>query len=86
MSYREILRLSALGLSQRTIAGSLSRSRDTVSDVLTRAAKLELQWPLPLELTDEELKKMLFPEKEKIASARVPDCAYIHRELVVCVI
>ena len=81
MSYREILRLSALGLSRRTIAGSLSRSRDTVSDVLTRAAKLGLQWPLPLELTDEELKKMLFPEKEKTASTRIPDCEYIHKEL-----
>jgi transposase len=81
MSYREILRLSALGLSQRTIAGSLSRSRDTVSAVLARAARLELQWPLPLGLTDEELKKMLFPEKEKTASVRVPDCEYIHREL-----
>jgi transposase len=82
MSYREILRLSALGLSQRTVAGSLSRSRDTVSAVLARAAKLELQWPLPLELTDEELKKMLFPEKEKAASVKIPDCEYIHRELV----
>jgi transposase len=81
MSYREILRLSALGLSQRTIAGSLSRSRDTVSAVLSRAAKLELQWPLPLELTDEELKKMLFPEKEKAESVRIPNCEYIHREL-----
>ena len=81
MSYREILRLSSLGLSQRTIAGSLSRSRDTVSDVLARAAKLGLQWPLPLDVTDEELKKMLFPEKEKLASARTPDCEYIHKEL-----
>ena len=81
MSYREILRLSALGLSRRTIAGSLSRSRDTVSDVLARAAKLGLQWPLPLELTDEELKKMLFPEKKEITSVRIPDCEYIYKEL-----
>jgi len=81
MSFREILRLSALGLSRRTIAGSLSRSRDTVSAVLARAAKLGLQWPLPLDITDEELKKMLFPEKEKATSVRQPDCEYIHKEL-----
>ena len=49
MSYREILRLSALGLSRRTIVGSLSRSRDTVSDVLARAAKMGLH---PNELDD----------------------------------
>ena len=81
MSYREILRLSSLGLSQRTIAGSLSRSRDTVSDVLARAIKLGLQWPLPLDITDGELKKMLFPEKERPASVRTPDCEHIHKEL-----
>ena len=53
--YREILRLSSLGLSMRNIAGSVSRSRDTVSEVLKRAAKLGIQWPLPLEMTDAEL-------------------------------
>ena len=42
---------------------------------------LELKWPLPLELTDEELKKILFPEKEKAATVRTPDCEYIHKEL-----
>ena len=79
--YREILRLSSLGLSRRTIAGSVSRSRDTVSDVLARAAKLGLEWPLPLEVTDDELQKMLFPEKGKVKSTRTPDCEYIHKEL-----
>ena len=79
--YREILRLNSLGLSRRTIAGSVSRSRDTVSSVLKRAAKLGLSWPLPLEITDSELQKMLFPEKEKVIPARTPDCEYIHKEL-----
>lgn len=79
--YREILRLNSLGLSRRTIAGSVSRSRDTVSDVLTRAAKLGLEWPLPLEVTDDELQKILFPEKEKVKSMRTPDCEYIQKEL-----
>ena len=79
--YREILRLNSLGLSRRTIAGSVSRSRDTVSSVLARAAKLGLEWPLPLDVTDSELQKMLFPEKEKHTSIRIPDCEYIHKEL-----
>jgi len=79
--FREILRLSSLGLSGRSIAGSVSRSRNTVAEVLARAKKLGLEWPLSLDVTDEELKKMLFPEKEKTASARTPDCEYIHKEL-----
>lgn len=79
--FREILRLDSLGLSGRNIAGSVSCSRNTVAQVLARAKKLRLEWPLPLDITDGELKKMLFPEKEKTPSARVPDCEYIHKEL-----
>jgi transposase len=48
---------------------------------LARAAKLGLQWPLPLELTDEELKRKLYPEKERPQSARMPDAEKIHKEL-----
>jgi len=80
-SFREILRLNSLGLSGRNIGGSVSCSRNTVAEVLTRAKKLGLEWPLPLDITDNELKKMLFPEKEKTTSVRTPDCEYIHKEL-----
>jgi hypothetical protein len=69
--FREILRLNSLGLSGRSIAGSVSCSRNTVAEVLARAKKIELEWPLPLDITDDELKKMLFPEKEKAAAVRV---------------
>ena len=79
--FREILRLNSLGLSGRSIAGSASCSRNTVAEVLVRAKKLGLEWPLPMDVTDGELKKMLFPEKEKPASARIPDCEHIHKEL-----
>ncbi|HPR89975.1 MAG TPA: IS21 family transposase [Synergistaceae bacterium] len=79
--YREILRLASLGLSGRSIAGSVSCSRNTVSEVLARAAKKGLAWPLPLEVGEGDLRKLLFPEKEKDASSRTPDCEAIHREL-----
>ena len=79
--FREILRLNFLGLSGRSIAGSISCSRNTVAEVLARAQKLGLEWPLPLDITDDDLRKMLFPEKEKAASVRIPDCEHIHREL-----
>lgn len=79
--YREILRLASLGLSGRSIAGSVSCSRNTVSEVLARAVKLGVEWPVPLEVGEADLRKLLFPEKEKETSSRTPDCEYIHREL-----
>lgn len=44
--YREILWLQSQGISQRTIAISLSCSRNTVSKVLKRAEELNVPWPL----------------------------------------
>ena len=55
--YREILRLNSLGINKTGIAQSLSCSRNTVRSVLTRAAELELAWPLPADITDSDLHK-----------------------------
>jgi transposase len=81
--YREILRLSSMGLSQRSIASSCQCSRNTASEVLTRANRKELTWPLPEDLTDEDLSLLLFPEKAQSSpqSRKIPDCEQIHREL-----
>ena len=43
--------------------------------------KLGVEWPVPLEVGEADLRKLLFPEKEKEMSSRTPDCEYIHREL-----
>ncbi|MDD3536617.1 MAG: IS21 family transposase, partial [Candidatus Cloacimonetes bacterium] len=43
--YKEILLLSAQGISVRNIALSLSQSRNTVAKVLKAAAKQDLRWP-----------------------------------------
>jgi transposase len=80
--YREILRLNSLGLSGRSIAGSVSRSRNTVSDVLARASRQGLTWPLPLEMTDVELERRLYPEKVSGNSGgKTPDYETIHKEI-----
>ena len=79
--YREILRLSSMGLSQRSIASSCQCSRNTVSNVLSLASQKGLTWPLPEDIGDTDLKHMLFPEKSPASSRRIPDCEYIHREL-----
>ncbi|MDW7662993.1 MAG: IS21 family transposase, partial [Bacillota bacterium] len=79
--YREILRLSSMGLSQRSIAASCQCSRNTVSNVLIRANEMGLSWPIPEDVGDAELQYMLFPDKALQSSRKVPDCEYIHREL-----
>ena len=45
--YQEILRLSSMGFSQRSIASSCQCSRNTVSNVLSLANQKDLIWPLP---------------------------------------
>lgn len=79
--YREILRLSSMGLSQRSIASSCQCSRNTVSNLLSRANQKGLTWPLPEDVGDAELQHMLFPEKVQESSRKVPDCEQIHKEL-----
>ena len=63
--YREILRLTALGLSQRNIMQSIRVSQKTVVRVQRRARKLKISWPLDESMTDTELRKLLFPGKPK---------------------
>ena len=59
---REVLRLtSGLGLTQRQTARSMHISRGTVSDIVQRAHGAGLDWPLPLDLSDEGLEKLLYP-------------------------
>ena len=55
--YRESLRLTALGLSQRNIIQSIGVSQKTVVKVQHRAHELKLSWPLDEALTDEALDK-----------------------------
>ena len=59
--YREILRLTALGLSQRNVMQSINVSQKTVVKVQRRAREMNLSWPLDESLTDIELGKLMFP-------------------------
>lgn len=79
--YREILRLSSMGLSRTSIGASLGYSRNTVADVINRAKLKEVEWPLPLELTDGDLQKILYPEKESENSRKIPDGEKLHKEM-----
>ena len=81
--YREILRLTALGLSQRDIISSIGVSQKTIVKIQRRAAEMKLSWPLNESLTDRELEKLMFPREEKTSSDRkMPNFDYIQQELL----
>jgi transposase len=81
---REVLRLRfAQELSQRAIGQSLQLSVGAVNTYLSRARMAGLGWPLPGELDDERLERLLYPPPPDVTAERrpLPDWAMIHREL-----
>lgn len=80
---RDVLRLSAAGLSKRKIAASLGMSATAAGDCLRRAGRAGVFWPLPEGLTDETLELRLYPPSAIAAkeSRPRPNWAAIHREL-----
>lgn len=80
--YREILRLSSLGFSNRNIALSVPGSRNTVAKILKRAQELDISWPLEDNQTDEVLEGLFYPKQCDRSQKRMLDYDYIHKELL----
>ena len=82
--YREILRLSDLGISQANIAYSCGVSKKTVNKVLKAARDKDISWPLDPSQTDAVLAKQLFPEagNTSISTKRMPDFNYIRKDVI----
>lgn len=80
---RDVIRLSAEGLSTRQMAASLAIGRTTLQGYLERAQEAGLSWPLPPEMSDADLERLLYPRTAREAARRAfqPDWAYVHREL-----
>ncbi len=68
---RDVLRLSAEGLSTRQIAASLAIGRTTLRGYLDRATELGLSWPLAPEVSGYGPRTTATP----------PDWPHVHREL-----
>lgn len=81
IKYREILRLDVQEVSKRGIAASCKCSRNTITEVLEQAEKKGISWPLPEDLGDRELQKILFPEKHVKDERHLPDMDYVHKEM-----
>ena len=62
---RDVLRLSAEGLSTRQMAASLSIGRTTLQGYLERTRKAGLRWPLPPDLSDFDLERLLYPGRRE---------------------
>jgi transposase len=80
---REILRLHFENkLPARAIARSCRVSPSTAGGYINRAVVAKLGWPLPPELDDTALEKVLFPNEHAPVRMRPePDWALVHREL-----
>lgn len=70
--YREILRMSARGFSQRVIASTLSISRNTVASTLKRAREQNLDWEAVEQqrLSEKDIANLLFPDRKRKARTK----------------
>ena len=81
---REVLRLRyALKASRREIALSVAVARSTVAEYLYRSEAAGLSWPLPADLSDERLERLLFPPPsvEVEAPRPPPDWRNVQKQL-----
>lgn len=80
---REILRLYySCHLSVRQISQSCKVSRPAITGYLNKVKTFNLSWPLPENLSDEDLDTLLFPTERKLRNqVKTPDWEYVCREL-----
>jgi hypothetical protein len=80
---RDVLRLSAAGLSKRQIAASLGIGPTAAGACLHRAREAGISWPLPDDLGDAALECRLYPAPAAAAKdwRSRPDWPAVHREL-----
>lgn len=80
---KEVLRLRfEVGLSYDAIGQSCNIGHTTVGEYLRRAKDAGLTWPLPEDVDDASLEKLLYFRSPDPALKRpIPDWGYVHKEL-----
>lgn len=80
---KEVLRLKyMLNKSQREIKRICGIGKTTVQEYLRRANAAGLKWPLPEDMTEDELEKKLFPKESGHSGGKAPiPYQYIYEEL-----
>lgn len=61
LPYREIIEMRSVGLSERKVASLCSCGVKKVSEVVGSARRLGIGWPVPAELSDDELEQLVDP-------------------------
>ena len=86
--YREIIRLTGLGFSQRDIMASCGVAQKTVVKVQKRARELNISWPLDEAMTDTELQRLMFSTSLRTFSiVKVPKNGHFSKHLLLtCVL
>lgn len=80
LKVREVIRLKhETGLSLRDIAKACNCGKSTVSEMLERARKAGVSWPI--DLSDKQLMSLLYPPIESKSSPPEPDLEYIFSEM-----
>ncbi len=81
---KDILRLRhEAGLSYRGISEALNIGYGTVVEYLNRARQAGLDWPIPADLDERDLDRMLFPTQPPTGQRRFtePDFPFVHQSL-----
>ena len=81
---RDILRLKyENGFSHRAISRSCQVGLGTVNECVGRAKRARVSWPLPPELSDEDLENALYPKPATVETrdSSVPNWATVVKEL-----
>src|SRR3954468_20759476 len=81
---REVLRLThELGLSVRQVREATGVGKTAVSEYVNRAKVVGVRWPIPPEISDAELDRLLFTPTgfHEGSTKPLPDWTKVHEEL-----
>ncbi len=81
---REVLRLThELGLSVRRVCEATGVGKTAVSEYMSRAKVAGITWPIPSEISDVALERLLFTPAgfHEGSTKRLPDWTKVHEEL-----
>lgn len=81
VNYREIIRLKSQNYSNQSVASSCGSSRNTVAEVWMLVQTHDLTWPIPEELTNDDIGHILYPGRGVSGGRKLPDFEYMHKEL-----